>query len=149
MKKTEKIQKITTNNVKILNPHDSQGVQIADGLGIYPCLRGCGGGGYQQGYVLQHLSDESDPCYAFDVYNMSVSNKVFKTLNSIATDSDHIPVLLAKNNVVDAVFCDIYNFQITGDISCNLNASSCNSPTHSGPSILIINEDSNGTCDSE
>ena len=39
-----------------------------------------------------------------------------------------------------AVFCDVYNFQITGDISSNLNASSCNSPTYSGPSILILND---------
>ena len=43
------------NKVVILNPWDSQGVQIADGKGIYPCVRGCGGGGYQQGYVLQHF----------------------------------------------------------------------------------------------
>ena len=39
-----------------------------------------------------------------------------------------------------AMFCDMYNFQITGDVSANLNASSCNSPTHSGPSILILND---------
>lgn len=45
------------NKVIILNPWDSQGVQITDGTGIYPCVRGCGGGGYQQGYVLQHLPD--------------------------------------------------------------------------------------------
>ena len=36
--------------------------------------------------------------------------------------------------------CDMYNFKITGDISANLNASSCNSPTHSGPSLLILND---------
>ena len=32
-------------------------------------------------------------CMAFDVYNMQGNDKVFKTLNSVATDSDHIPVL--------------------------------------------------------
>ena len=55
-----KTEKNTTkkNKVVILNPYDSQGVQIADGTGIYPCLRGCGGGGYQQGYVLQHLKEK-------------------------------------------------------------------------------------------
>ena len=36
--------------------------------------------------------------------------------------------------------CDIYNFQITGSIACNLNASSCNSPTHSGPSVIVLND---------
>lgn len=45
--------------VLILNPWDSQGNQIADSTGIYPTVRGCGGGGYQQGYVLQRkVKDE-------------------------------------------------------------------------------------------
>ena len=35
---------------------------------------------------------------------------------------------------------DVYNFKVTGDIACNLNASSCNSPTHSGPSVLVLND---------
>ena len=39
-----------------------------------------------------------------------------------------------------AMFCDMYNFTITGDISANLNAASCDSPTHSGPSVLILND---------
>ena len=38
--------------VLILNPSDSQGNQVADYRGVYPALRGCGGAGYQQGYVL-------------------------------------------------------------------------------------------------
>ena len=32
---------------------------------------------------------------------------------------------------------DAYNFKLTGDIACNLNATSCESPSHSGPSVLI------------
>lgn len=32
-------------------------------------------------------------CMAFDVYNMQGNDRVFKTLNHIATDSDHIPVI--------------------------------------------------------
>ena len=46
------------NGVNILNPWDSQGNQVHDGTGnhIYPCLRGCGGAGYQAGYVLQDSS---------------------------------------------------------------------------------------------
>ena len=56
---TEKTTK-TKNEVVILNPWDSQGVQIADGTGIYPCVRRCGGGGYQQGYVLQHIGNAVD-----------------------------------------------------------------------------------------
>jgi len=54
--KTKKNTKMK-NSVVILNPWDSQGVQITDGNGIYPCVRGCGGAGYQQGYVLQCLTE--------------------------------------------------------------------------------------------
>ena len=46
--------------VMILNPDDSQGNQVADEDGVYPTLRGCGGAGYQQGYVLAHNKDEED-----------------------------------------------------------------------------------------
>lgn len=41
-----------SSTVKILNPTDSQGNQIADSEGVYPTLRGCGGAGYQQGYCF-------------------------------------------------------------------------------------------------
>ena len=41
---------------------------------------------------------------------------------------------------VVAMFCDMYNFAITGNVSANLNAASCDSPTHSGPSLLILND---------
>lgn len=44
--------------VVILNPWDSQGNQIANSIGIYPTIRACGGGGYQQGYLLQRSIDE-------------------------------------------------------------------------------------------
>lgn len=35
--------------------------------------------------------------YGFDVYNMSMNDRVFKTLNSVATDSDHVPVVLMND----------------------------------------------------
>jgi len=44
---------MTYQKVIILNPWDSQGNQVTDSIGIYPTIRGCGGGGYQQGYLLQ------------------------------------------------------------------------------------------------
>ncbi len=44
---------------RILNPNDSQGNQVTDGVNgdVYPTLRGCGGAGYQQGYILAHGVD--------------------------------------------------------------------------------------------
>lgn len=36
---------------------------------------------------------------AVDVYNLQVSRSVFKTLNSIATDSDHIPVVMINDEL--------------------------------------------------
>lgn len=50
-----------------------------------------------------------------------------------------------SNNTVFG--CDMYNFQITVDKSANLNASSCNSPTHSGPSLLILNDQGGSVMD--
>ena len=47
-------------SVLVLNPWDSQGNQIADGDGIYPTIRGCGGAGYQAGYVFDRKSDGSE-----------------------------------------------------------------------------------------
>ena len=35
---------------------------------------------------------------------------------------------------------DAYNFNITGDIACTLNATSCDSPSHSGPSVIVRQE---------
>ena len=86
--------KTTKNDVVILNPWDSQGVQIADGIGIYPCVRGCGDGGYQQGYVLQHINP-----VGIDCYNLCETGNVGRTL---ATNSgglnEHIPVVIYKRN---------------------------------------------------
>ena len=44
--------------------------------------------------------------YAFDTYNMQTNEKVFKTLNSVAIDTDHIPVVFGV---------DSYNLCLTGD----------------------------------
>ena len=46
-----------------------------------------------------------------------------------------------------AMFCDMYNFRITGDVSANLNAASCDSPTHSGPSLLVLNDQGGAVLD--
>ena len=45
---------VEQNAVEILNSWDSQGNQVANGTGdnSFPTLRGCGGAGYQAGYVL-------------------------------------------------------------------------------------------------
>ena len=86
----QKSPKITMSNVKILNPWDSQGVQIADGTGIYPCVRGCGGGGYQQGYVLQHL----DPV-GIDCYNLCATGDIGRTLSTSSGGmNEHISVVM-------------------------------------------------------
>lgn len=45
-----------------------------------------------------HGHDVHVVCFAFDSYNMQTNNKVFKTLNSAATDTDHIPVVCFQQN---------------------------------------------------
>ena len=49
-----------------------------------------------------------------DVYNKSITGKKSKTLNSSATDSDHVPC------VIEQVGTDPYNGEITGDKSATL-----------------------------
>ena len=39
-------------------------------------------------------------CMTFDVYNMQGNDNVFKTLNHIATDSDHIPVVCFEPGIL-------------------------------------------------
>lgn len=41
---------------------------------------------------------------------------------------------------MNAVFCDLYNFLITGEVSASLNANTGLSANHAGPSILILND---------
>ena len=53
--------------VAILNPSDSQGNQVADSDGIYPTLRGCGGAGYQQGYLFERKN--STTVFGISSYN--------------------------------------------------------------------------------
>ena len=82
------------NKVKILNPWDSQGVQITDGNGIYPCVRGCGGGGYQQGYVLQHL-DRTHDVVGVDSYNLCITGEIGRAFATLCGGlNEHIPVVL-------------------------------------------------------
>lgn len=82
--------------------------------------------------MARSMKTKNKVVYGVDSYNLCMTGEIGRTL---ATPSgglnEHIPVVLG---------CDMYNFQITGDIAANLNASSCNSPTHSGPSILILND---------
>lgn len=48
----------------------------------------------------------------------------------------HGAIPMVGGNTGNAVAVDVYNHTITGDIAPTLNASSCNSPTHSGPSVM-------------
>jgi len=53
-------------SVRILNPSDSQGNQVADSHGVYPASRGCGGAGYQQGYIREP-GGSSDSSIAYGI----------------------------------------------------------------------------------
>jgi len=46
-----------------------------------------------------------------------------------------------------AVFCDMYNFQITGDVSASLNANSGLSANHAGPTLLVLNDQGGSVMD--
>ena len=65
--------------MRILNPWMPQGTQIADSNGIYPTLRGCGGGGYQQGYLLGRR--EMDYCIGNGQLDQLAMNEKVGALN--------------------------------------------------------------------
>ena len=67
----------------------------------------------------------------FDAYNQCLTGRVAKTLNSRATDSDHLPC------VVEVIGVDIYNLALTRDKACSLTRGGWTS-TGTCPKVLIL-----------
>ena len=108
------------NTVSILNPWDSQGNHVVDGTGSYNflTLRGCGGAGYQAGYVLA-CSVGADgvkgiDAVGLDVYNMAVTGRVTKTLNAVASDADHVPCVMEPGINAEAI--TVHGEKISGTL---------------------------------
>lgn len=56
---------------------------------------------YKEPPIVAYMNEgfrTSEEVIGFDVYNMSVTGSVAKSLTSIATDSDHVPVVLCIKN---------------------------------------------------
>ena len=78
------------------------------------------------------MKTRNDFISAFDSYNLCLTGNIGRTLETPSGGlNEHIPIVLG---------CDMYNFQIAGDIASTVNATSCDSPSHSGPSLLILND---------
>lgn len=63
---------------------------------------------------------------------------VANSLRNHATGVGGGIVVQTNNDLVTGV--DAYNFKITGQVACTLNATSCDSPSHSGPSVIVLND---------
>ena len=63
-----------------------------------------------------------------------VGEEVMPTLQAAAGESGN------NKPMVMQIGADMYNHKLTGDVAATLNASSCESPTHSGPSVLCLND---------
>ena len=107
---------------KCLNPFEHQAKQVqpengkANALYAGECRYGGG-----ESYVLKTVALEgngSRPSHHGDGF------KVTDKMYSLNTVDRH------------AIFADIYNHSVTGDVAATLNATSCDSPTHSGPSVI-------------
>lgn len=72
----------------------------------------------------------------FDAYNQCLTGRVAKTLNSRATDSDHLPC------VVEVIGVDIYNLALTRDKACSLTRGGWTS-TGTCPKVLILDHHPN------
>jgi DNA (cytosine-5)-methyltransferase 1 len=80
------------DGVNVLNPWDSQGNQVHDSTGnnVYPCLRGCGGAGYQAGYVMQATAFGISPYHS----------------NCMLSDNPHSGIYVADTaRTLDAMNC--------------------------------------------
>lgn len=60
------------------------------------------------------------------------------SLDCAITERNEMHNLNEYSNVI--LGCDMYNFQITGDVACNINANSGLSANHAGPTILVLND---------
>lgn len=83
--------------VETLTPWDSQGNQISDGTGrhVFPTIRGCGGAGYQAGYVLTNASKEQE---SFESYGLDRAsfNQGANAQYGFSVLTEQQPTLVAK-----------------------------------------------------
>lgn len=114
--------------VTILNPSDSQGNQVADSDGIYPTLRGCGGAGYQQGYLFERKN--STTVFGISSYNsnsMKSSNPhsgIYEAATSRTLDLNGGSPACNQGGmaVVQSVGVDTYNQSIDEEVAQPLRA---------------------------
>lgn len=120
-----------STSVKVLNPHDAQGNQIADSDGVYPTLRGCGGAGYQQGYTFDHaLSFQERAGKPGGGKGILIQDE---HVGSIV--SQNVQMCLAYGEEGRGVAVDVYNQTIEGDIAPTVTAAVGGTNT-SGPKIM-------------
>ncbi len=115
-----------TDRINILTPWDSQGNQVTDGTGnnVYPCLRGCGGGGYQQGYVLQKMVDSETECVV--PYTLKIRSGCEGGGKGALIQTDMSATLSTLNDqyLFQPLGFDTYNMVSTGDKTVTLRAGS-------------------------
>jgi len=62
-------------------------------------------------------------------------DNTFQTLSSrMGTGGNNTPMVMTEPLMVG---CDMYNQELTGEVAATMNASSCGSPTASGPSVMV------------
>lgn len=136
-----------SSRVKILNPTDSQGNQVADADGIYPTLRGCGGAGYQQGYCIDRALSSQERAgkpgggkgiLIQDEHTGALVGNNTQNVLAYGIDQqggkgganyteDVSPTVLSDSHgtphaVAYGVAVDVYNQTITGDVAATVTA---------------------------
>ena len=130
--------------VNVLNPWDSQGNQVHDGTGdnVYPTLRGCGGAGYQAGYVL---AEAENVAQAYGISSYASNAMMSSNPHSGIYEADTARTLdLNGGNpacnqggiaIVEPVGCDLYNLSVSGDVAVSLTTAW--NATGSGPTVAV------------
>ena len=125
---------VQMDGVKCLNPWDVQCKHIVTPDGISESL--CAGekrwGSLPPNVCYEVQMD--DGVIGVDLYNQSVTGAVSKALNSAATDSDHIPVVIVLNDQGGSVM------DVSNEVTATLRAQD-----HGHPPIICMNQWENRT----
>ena len=128
---------------QVMDVSDKAGTLRAQEHGHQPIVCHSASDAQAQSHAELGMKNQNYVCYGIDQQggkgNAAYQKDVSPTLCSDSHGTPHAVCFVPKSNK-QAVACDMYNGAITGDITPNLNAKSCNSATHSGPSVLVIND---------
>lgn len=72
------------------------------------------------------------------IYKADTSRTLDLNGGSPACNQGGMAIVHSNNSVMISKGLDLYNHEITGDVAATMNATSCDSAGHSGPSVMVV-----------